>query len=190
MDPFVFFRPSPIRRVADSLYRLIVAQARQPVFYAELGVADSAIGRFDLLVVHLFFVMRRLNALGKPGNSVAQALLAAMFDDMDNSLRELGVGDLSVGRTVKNLAERFYGRVAAYEAGLTELTASNSATGPAEGTEALGAALGRNLYAGSVPGPAIMARMLNYFAAAAAAIEAIAADDILSGTARFPSPPA
>lgn len=49
---------------------------------------------------------------------MSQALFDAMFGDMDRGLREMGAGDLGVGRRVKDMAKAFYGRVAAYEMGL------------------------------------------------------------------------
>ena len=38
-----------------------------------------------------------------------------MFDDLDRHLREWGVGDLSVGKQVKKLAQSFFGRAAALD---------------------------------------------------------------------------
>jgi cytochrome b pre-mRNA-processing protein 3 len=50
--------------------------------------------------------------------ALAQSLFDRMFMDFDNALRESGVGDLGVGRRVKQMATGFYGRIAAYDAGL------------------------------------------------------------------------
>jgi len=133
----------PGRVVGDAaaLYGRLVAQARQPVFYTQLGAPDTVGGRFDMIALHAYIVMRRLKELGGPGGKLAQAVFDAMFADMDRNLREMGVGDLRVGRQVKDLAKSFYGRIKAYDEGLVG------------GTEALDAALVRNLYADAEPQP-------------------------------------
>lgn len=115
-----FFAKDPLKAQGESLYAQIVAQARQPRFYTEWGVADSVDGRFDLLLIHAFLVMRRLNAIGPQGQALGQSLFDVMFLDMDRALREMGVGDMSIGKHVKKMAEAFYGRVAMYEAGFLD----------------------------------------------------------------------
>ena len=128
-------------RTGFILYGAAVAAARRPFFYAELGVPDTLDGRFDLIGVHVFLLIRRLGELPAPGPAVAQAVFDAMFSDMDRNLREIGVGDLSVGRRVKAMWEAFHGRAAAYQAAL------------AAGDEAaLSAALARNVWRGAAPG--------------------------------------
>src|SRR3989304_1024649 len=126
------------RREADDnarkWYETIVVQARRTEFYATLGVPDTVSGRFDMVALHTFLALRRLRVDGlaprRPRaagtddegaakrRALAQALLEVMFDDMDASLRELGVGDLGVGRRVRTMAEGVYGRAAAFQAGL------------------------------------------------------------------------
>lgn len=130
-----FFRKpaAPERRV----YEAIVAAARQPTPYADWGVPDTVDGRFDMISLYLFLVLDRLK--GAEGD-FRQKLTDAFFADMDRSLREMGVGDLSVAKKVRKMAEVFYGRVAAYDVALTE------------GREALAAALARNVYAGAAAG--------------------------------------
>jgi cytochrome b pre-mRNA-processing protein 3 len=124
------------------LYGAAVAAARAPVFYrpaAEggLGVPDTLDGRFDMVGVFVFLLIHRLGALPPPGPDLAQAVFDAMFNDMDLNLREMGVGDLSVGRRVRTMWEAFHGRSAAYAAALT--------AGDAAG---LSAALARNVWRG------------------------------------------
>jgi cytochrome b pre-mRNA-processing protein 3 len=130
------FRRSSVATAAENLYKEAVQQARQPGFYAELGVADSVDGRFDLIAVHVFLLLHRLGQEGADGKALAQALFDLMFSDMDFNLREMGVSDLSVGKKVKTMAKAFYGRIAAYEAGLAD-------------EKVLGEALIRNLYRGA-----------------------------------------
>jgi cytochrome b pre-mRNA-processing protein 3 len=101
-----------------AIYSEIVAQARQPVFYAQFGVPDTLEGRFEMLLIHAYLYMRRLK--GEPAaEETARKVIETMFDDMDRSLRELGVGDLSVGKKIKKMAQAFYGRAEAYDAGMT-----------------------------------------------------------------------
>jgi cytochrome b pre-mRNA-processing protein 3 len=135
------FRRSPITDSADKLYLAAVKQARRPEFYRRCGVPDTATGRFEMIALHVFLLLYRLKGETDEGAALAQGLFDAMFADMDRNLREMGTGDLSVGGKIRRLAEGFYGRVAAYDAGL------------AAGEEGLADALGRNLYA-TAEGPA------------------------------------
>src|SRR5512144_834346 len=111
-------RRSGERAVADKLYRIIVEQSRLPVFYSELGVRDTPDGRYDMIIAHMILVLRRLKGAPSETRELAQALFDLMFADMDQNLREMGVGDLAVGKRVKNMAKAFYGRLAAYDAAL------------------------------------------------------------------------
>lgn len=103
---------------ADPLYRAIVAQARQPVFYAALGVPDTEEGRFDMIVLHMILVIRALRARGEGGRRFAQVLFDTFFRDMDRSLREMGIGDLVVPKRIRRMGEAFYGRAGRYEPAL------------------------------------------------------------------------
>jgi cytochrome b pre-mRNA-processing protein 3 len=132
-------------RTGYTLYGAAVAAARAPVFYGALGVADTLDGRFDLVGLHVYLVIRRLTALPEPGPKIAQAVFDAMFADMDVNLREMGVGDLSVGRKVKEMWEAFHGRSSAYQ---TALAAGDA---PDFAEAALAAALGRNVWRGNAP---------------------------------------
>ena len=131
------------REVVTRLYGEIVTLARAPALYAVMAVPDTLDGRFDSLVLHTHLVLRRLGRLGAEGGRMSQLLFDLMFTDMDHTLRELGVGDLSVGRKVRQMAEAFYGRAAAYEEALAET----------DGNARLEGALLRNLYRGAAPEP-------------------------------------
>ena len=113
-----FLSPGADKAAAEALYTAIVAQARHPHLYVELGVVDDIDGRFEAVVLHMHLVLRRLGQ-DKSGSIVAQALFDAMFYDMDRSLRAIGVGDMSVGKKVKQMGAAFYGRVGSYEAALS-----------------------------------------------------------------------
>ncbi len=142
-----WFRRRPYELAGFRLYGAAVAAARAPGFYRDLAVPDTLDGRFDLVGLHVFLVIRRLRALPSPGAEMAQAVFDAMFGDMDVNLREMGVGDLSVGKRVRAMWEAFHGRARAYE---TALDAGD------EG--ALAASLARNVWRGSAP-PGAAARL-------------------------------
>lgn len=146
--------------MVDALYAKAVAQARQPVFYAERQVPDTVDGRFDLLVLHVFLLLHRLGADGKPMRRIAQALFDLMFADMDRSLREMGVSDMRVGKKVKEMARAFYGRVDAYEPVLADRAK-------------LEEALARNLYRGAEVRPDSLSAMAHYIQSQVAALAAL-----------------
>lgn len=103
------FKKSPDPEAVYAVYRAIVAQSRQPVFYTEWGVPDTVTGRFDMICLHMSLVFRRLNGAGKPASEFAQALFDLFFKDMDRNLREMGAGDLSVPKKIRNMGNLFYG---------------------------------------------------------------------------------
>jgi cytochrome b pre-mRNA-processing protein 3 len=120
------FRPSSPGRSIRDLYGAIVAQARLPTFYSGYGVPDTVQGRFDLIVLHLVLVLAHIERQAGPGNDPARAMKKdvgqKLFDefcrDLDDNLREMGVGDLAVPKRMRSFAEAFYGRQAAYLAAL------------------------------------------------------------------------
>ncbi|WP_173931336.1 ubiquinol-cytochrome C chaperone family protein [Chelativorans sp. Marseille-P2723] len=122
------------RIVVDALYGEIVAAARQPRFYSEWQVADTPLGRFEMLSLHLFLFLHRLRSGKDDLREVAQEVTDQFFTDVDHSLRELGIGDLGVPKRMKKLARMFYGRLSAYGEAID-----------AGDVEALAAALKRNI---------------------------------------------
>ena len=107
----------PPRGTIEAIYGMIVTQAREPLFYRDLGVPDTVNGRFDLLVLHLWMVLRRLKPT-EGGAALSQALFDHFCEDMDGNLREMGVGDLTVPKRMQGFGEAFYGRTAAYDMAL------------------------------------------------------------------------
>lgn len=182
------FKRDPAATAAQALYAQVVEQARLPGFYRDLGVPDTLDGRFDMIVLHAFLVLHRLKADGEAQGPVGQALFDLMFADMDASLRELGVGDLSVGRKVKQMATGFYGRVAAYEEGLAAPGASGGASGAPSGDDALAAALRRNLYGTTTADPGHVAAMASYVRRQVAALARQSAAALTGGSVRFATP--
>jgi len=103
----------------EAIYGMIVAKAREPLFYRDLGVPDTVDGRFDLILLHLWMVLRRMRH-GEGGSDRAQALFDRFCIDMDDNLREMGVGDLTVPKRMLAFGEAFYGRAAAYDVALSD----------------------------------------------------------------------
>lgn len=99
---------------AKELYGLIVTGARQRAFYAECGVQDTPEGRFEMVTLHLFMVLERLRESDGADDRLSRYLLEAFVTDMDDCMREMGVGDLSVGKKVKRSAAAAFARFAAY----------------------------------------------------------------------------
>ena len=172
------FRRSEVASGADALYRVIVEQARRPRFYTACGVADTPDGRYDLIVAHMVLVMRRLHRAPAETSALAQALFDLMFADMDQNLREMGVGDLAVGKRIKAMAKGFYGRLAAYDAGLT------SGEGPV-----LEDALRRNLYRKTAPRDDQVAAVAAYLGREARRLDTEPLEAICAGRLRFGAPP-
>ena len=98
---FSFLRRDNSLSNVDKVYGIVVDQSRQPIFYRELLIPDNIDGRFDVLSLHMFFIFSRLKNEEQIGADFSQSLFDTMFVDMDQSLREMGVGDLSVGKRVK-----------------------------------------------------------------------------------------
>lgn len=169
------FRSRPEKPAGRRLYAAVVAQARHPYFYTEWGVPDTPTGRFDLIVLHSFLVMHRLK--GDPaGRPVAQALCDAVVEDLDRNLREMGIGDLSVGKKVKRLMEGYYGRLAGYEEALQA------------GDGALVLALQRNLYASAAAGAGATG-LAPYVKREAAALQNQPIERLTGGAVTFGAPP-
>lgn len=135
-----FNRDRQGERIASALYGAIVARAREPGLYADLAVPDSVSGRFEMLVLHLILLSRRLKTAGEPARKAGQDVFDLFCREMDNSLREMGVGDLSVPRKMREMGEAYFGRSAAYEAALS-----------ANDAEALAVAFERIVFDGKAP---------------------------------------
>ncbi len=173
-----FTRRKPVRDAAAAAYALAVAQARQPAFFAAYGVPDTLDGRFELICLHAFFYLHRLRTELPRSAALSQAFFDTMFADLDRSLRELGTGDLSVGKHVKRMARGFYGRVRAYQQGVES------------GDSVLAAALARNLYGTMYESKSAsqIEAMTRYVRRAVAELAGQAAAELLLGRVGFPLP--
>jgi cytochrome b pre-mRNA-processing protein 3 len=183
------FRRRSQARIIAALYGAVVAQARSPVFYAVYGVPDTVEGRFDLIVLHLVLLLRRLGQeTGKetdPGKSLGQNLGQSLgqdlFDefcrDLDANLREMGVGDLAVPKRMQRFAEAFYGRQSVYGEALAAADRGDFEK-----------ALARNIYQGSEGDDA--ARLAQYARAVVADLDSQRDDALNRGDVTFVSPKA
>ncbi len=173
---FTLFRGNPPQQAAELAYRQVVEHARQPGFFTDGGVPDTVDGRFELICLHAFLYLRRLREAPTEAAGPGQRFFDTMFADFDRSLREMGVGDLGVGREIRRMAEAFYGRVAAYERGL------------AAEDGVLQAALARNLFGTAPTTPAQLAAMARYMRREAAQLSRQPIRDLLAGKVAFGGP--
>jgi len=112
------FKKSSDSAPVYAVYNAIVAQSRQPVFYAEWGVPDTVTGRFDMISLHMALVFRRLRSDDQAIKDFSQAVFDLFFKDMDRSLREMGVGDLSISKRIQKMGNLFFGLLAAVNAAM------------------------------------------------------------------------
>ena len=131
-------RPAGVRRKAGELYGMVVAAARNPDFYGVGRVADTPEGRFELVALHLFLIAERVAPVKPEGEALARHLIEAFITDMDDCMREMGVGDVVVPKRVKKAAAAFYERAGAYRTALAQ-----------PGSSAMGTALDRHVFHGT-----------------------------------------
>jgi cytochrome b pre-mRNA-processing protein 3 len=139
-----------------------------------LGVPDTVNGRFDLLLLHLWLLLRRLRTVAQGGAELSQALFDRFCEDMDDNLREMGVGDQTVPKRMRAFGEAFYGRVQAYDQAAET------------GAEALAQAICKNILNGA--GFDLAQRLAAYAMAADADLGQTADPALLRGAFRFPAP--
>jgi cytochrome b pre-mRNA-processing protein 3 len=175
------FRRGLHNRNIHALYGMIVAQARSRSFYADYGVPDTVEGRFELIVLHLVLLLNRLAGTGETGgrrNKLGQLLFDVFCRDLDDNLREMGVGDMAVPRKMRQFGEAFYGRQTAYSLAMN-----------ADGERELEKALARNIFEASDAGDGSV-RLARYVRAAASQLGAEADDALAAGQVIFPNPEA
>jgi cytochrome b pre-mRNA-processing protein 3 len=175
------FRRRSQARIIAALYGAVVAQARSASFYTDYGVPDTVEGRFDLIVLHLVLLLRRLGQEAGQGTDLRRSLGQDLFDefcrDMDANLREMGVGDLAVPKRMQRFAEAFYGRQSAYGEALAGMDG-----------QAFEKALARNIYQGREGGD--VTRLAQYARAVADDLGAQRDDALNRGDVAFLKPEA
>lgn len=168
------FRPRPARAAGEALYADLVAQARRPELYRDFGVPDRIDARFELYVLHLSLLLTRLRGAGEAAAETSQALFDAFVDALDDSLRELGVGDLSVAKKMRKLGEAVYGRTVGYQTALL-----------AEDRTALSGLIARAVLAEDEPGEQ-SGRLADYALSRHTALAAAPIEAFLKGQASWP----
>lgn len=168
-------RKKPATEAVYAVYSAIVAQSRQPRFYADWGVPDTVTGRFDMISLHLALLFRRMRSDDSRVKSFSQALFDLFFRDMDRSLREMGAGDLAVPKKIQKMGNIFYGLLA----NLNEALDRND-------PDEVEAVLARNLFeegmAQSVP------ELVRYVLAEAAKLETQPLEAIIAGRVELDLP--
>ncbi|HYF22935.1 MAG TPA: ubiquinol-cytochrome C chaperone family protein [Caulobacteraceae bacterium] len=171
------FKSRPRRDAGERLYAAAVAQARRPEFYTALGVEDRIDARFELYTLHVILLMRRLRGQGEGAGETAQALFDEYVGALDDALRELGVGDLSVAKKMRKLGEAIYGRIKAYDEALD----------PQPDHAALAALIARTVFADEAAaeraGP-----LADYVLRAGEALAAQPLPEVMEGKPAWPEP--
>jgi cytochrome b pre-mRNA-processing protein 3 len=166
----LFGKKNGNRRIVEKQYATLTKAARHPYLYETLDVPDTVMGRFEMLSAVLILYFRRTRASGTSGQEIAQEIVDAFFEDVDHSIRELGVGDVGVPKRMKKFAGMFYGRLESYAAALDG--------GDREG---LAAALRRNIYPAAGEGAPPMAGLAAYLFAAEKAMAKVGENEIAVG---------
>jgi cytochrome b pre-mRNA-processing protein 3 len=164
------------RAITEALYASIVAAARQKLFYSDWNVPDTPLGRFEMLSLHMFLFQHRMHEETGASRDLAQILIDDFFEDVDHSLRELGIGDLGIPKRMKKLAKMYYGRTAAYDDALER-----------GDKEALTAALSRNIRPDAALWPEAT-RLADYVVRAVEVLAAQDSETIHAGRISFPVP--
>jgi cytochrome b pre-mRNA-processing protein 3 len=172
----LFRKKNHNQAIVDRQYSVLTSTARIPFFYSDLDVPDTVMGRFEMLSIVMILFFRRTAKSGASGQELAQELVDAFFQDIDHSIRELGIGDQSVPKRMKKLAGMFYGRLEAYAAVLER--------GDRHG---LSEALKRNIYPLKDEAPDMTA-LADWMVAAEAGLADISEDAISRGQAVLLAP--
>lgn len=170
----LFKRKSGNIAIVERQYALLTAAARQPFLYTDLDVPDTVMGRFEMLSAILILYFRRTRGSARTGQEIAQEIVDAFFEDVDHSIRELGIGDAGVPKKMKKLAGMFYGRLESYASALDR-----------NDGEALAAALKRNFHPEVADGPTMEA-LAAYLFAVEAALTGVTEEVVEAGQLRVP----
>ncbi len=166
-------RKNPYEQAAKAVYAQLLEKTRAEVFYEDYGVPDTFDGRFDMLLLHVFLVVDRMKNEGRESRDFNQALFDAMFADMDQTLRERGIGDMGVPKHQRRMMKAFNGRMHAYSA-----AAGND--------KLMTEALMRNLY-GTAIGAKVeqIESMTQYVNRCASKLQTYSAPDVMAGKGVF-----
>ena len=166
----LFGKKNGNRRIVEKQYATLTKAARHPYLYEALDVPDTVMGRFEMLSAMLILYFRRTRASATPGQEIAQEIIDAFFEDVDHSIRELGVGDVGVPKRMKKFAGMFYGRLESYAAALD-----------GGDREALAGALRRNIHPQAGEGAPSMEGLAAYLFTAERAMAEVGEDEVAVG---------
>ena len=172
----LFKRKKANQALVEQQYEHLTGAARSPVFYEDMEVPDSVMGRFEMISAHLVLYLRRTQSAGPAANGIAQDIVDAFFEDVDHSIRELGVGDLSVPKRMKKFARMFYGRAKSY----------GDALDTGDGA-ALAEALRRNIYPEQSETTPSMRALSDWMVRTARQLEDVPDETLAAGRLVFPS---
>jgi cytochrome b pre-mRNA-processing protein 3 len=172
----LFGKKNHNRAIVERQYASLTAAARQPGFYAVLDVPDTVMGRFEMLSAVMILFFRRTRVSETSGQEIAQEIVDAFFQDIDYSIRELGIGDNGVPKRMKKLAGMFYGRLESYAAAMDR-----------NDREALAQALRRNIYPGPCDDAPDMLGLADWMMTAETHLSGISEAEIATGSASMPA---
>ena len=165
---FKYYNKKKLRKkTAHEIYGSIVTQARKPLFYAQWHIPDTVEGRFELLVMHMSLVLHRLKDGGQETKELGRLVAETFIDDLDNSFREMGVGDLKVPKKMKTASEAYFGRLQSYSAALD-----------GDGDSDMIDTLVRNIDDSESPGPINMSALADYMLRSARVLSELELEEI------------
>jgi cytochrome b pre-mRNA-processing protein 3 len=163
--------------IVERQYAALTAVARSPVFYERFDMPDTVMGRFEMLSLVMILFFRRTRSSERSGQEIAQEIVDAFFQDLDYSIRELGIGDNSVPKRMKKFAGMFYGRLESYAAAMD-----------AHDRETLATALRRNIYPRQDGGVPSMEALADWMIDAERRLAEVSEADIATGSAMLSLP--
>lgn len=172
----LFKKKKQNRAIVERQYATLTSAARIPFFYSDLGVPDTVMGRYEMLSIVMILFFRRTAKSGTSGQELAQEIVDAFFQDLDHSIRELGIGDQGVPKRMKKLAGMFYGRLETYARALD-----------ARNENELAESLARNIYPDG-EARVDMTQLATWMIEAERQLAEISEDDISRGGAVIAAP--
>lgn len=170
----LFKRKKANQALVERQYAEITRSARTPVFYESMGVPDTVMGRFEMISIHMVMYLRRTASAGEASKGIAQEVVDAFFEDIDHSIRELGIGDMGVPKRMKKLAKMFYGRATSY-----------GQTLESGDTAALVEALTRNIHPDQRETAPPMQKLADWMMLTAASLDDVADTTLAAGQMTF-----